>query len=236
MNGRTKGILSADDVIQLLGSDDSFSLIERMSAFSDPLKAAELYAQAVMDAYWKKKDLHASVILGRAGIQHALSAATNNAEKAAALRGKAKAMAYNVASFTWPGWDEPGINCPPAMVEIGLDCARTNIRLAKELNKGDLPMSRGLWMLAGHQLARGEFEEAAKNYAAARDHAMIAASVGDEALCAGFLALTHLLQQPSDAAEAEMAQAITRLETAGDDGKEFIRQIEVARRVFEKAK
>src|SRR4051812_41778941 len=108
MNDTAKEILSADDVIQLLGSSDSSFLIERMSAFADPMKAVELYAQAVMDAYWKKKDLQAAVTLGRAGIQHALGAAAwnNDPEKSAALRGKAKAMAYNVASFTWPGWDE----------------------------------------------------------------------------------------------------------------------------------
>jgi hypothetical protein len=123
------------------------------------------------------------------------------------------------------------------MVAIGLDAAKTNVRLAKELNKGDLPMSRGLWMLAGHRLARGEFEEAAQDYAAARDHAIVAASVGDEGLCSGFLALVRVLQQPSnEAAQGEMAQAIAKLETAGDDGKEFIRQIEAARRVFEKSK
>lgn len=226
-----------EELIGFVARGDSLLVMELLARTNDPLSVVDLYAQAVVDAYWKKKDLATCVILGRAGMQHAITAAAADAdpERAKTLRGKAKAISYNLASFTWPGWDEPGVECSPALVAIGFDAAATNLRLARDLNRGDLPMSRGGWMLAGHHLARGDFAAAAAHYSAARDYAVAAGSAADEGLCAGFAAMVRVLQDGNDpAAKQDLEQAIAKLATLGEDGREFIRQIETAQRVFQK--
>jgi hypothetical protein len=240
MNDAVPKNLSVDEVIAGFADDgDTFLMIERLATIPNPLATADLYGQALMDAYWKRKDLESAVAVGRAGFQHALTAAARlpaaDAEQAEQLRGKAKAISYNIASFTWPGWDEPGIVCTPALIAVGFDAANANLRLARDLKRGDLPLSRALWMLAGHHLARGGFGEAIGTYATAREHAVAAGSNGDIGLCTGFKALVRTLADSADAAaKEELEQAKAQLRTLGDDGAEFIRQIETAAKVFAK--
>ena len=127
------------DLIARVGNEDSYAAVELLCREGDGLGAAKTFSEAANHFYWKEKDLVSSVAMGRAGVQHALSAAAccdpGDLPLAFELRGQAKAMAYNIASFTWSGWDEPGIVIGPSDLATGLDAARTNLRLGTELKK-----------------------------------------------------------------------------------------------------
>jgi len=115
--------------------------VARLAGLSDPEAAAAGYRQAVRDAYWEAKDLGAVTSYASAGYAHCLSAAVAAEEEAAhRLRSEAKALMYDLASFTWPGWGEPGVEVLERDLRIGFDAAITNLRLARDLDKGDLPL------------------------------------------------------------------------------------------------
>jgi hypothetical protein len=219
-----------------LASDDTGLAIERVSAIPDAVAGVSLYADAVNEAYWKRKDLPLTVLLARCGIQHGLTSAAalpqTEAERRGALRSKAKAIAYNLASFTWPGWDEQGIVCDASSIAIGYDAAKLNVRLAKELNKGDLPLSRGLWMLAGHELCRKKFAVARGHYLEGTRHAHAAGSAPDEALGKAFAALVDVVESPLNAERHEALARLTKKLGEVEDGAAFVQQVETAGRVF----
>src|ERR1700733_6665763 len=94
----------------LLRSSDSFAALERIQRHGAPLEIAARYESLIPDLYWKAHDLPAIVTLGRAGICYCLGQsllADVSPQMATQFRSTAKSLAYNVGSFTWPGWEEP---------------------------------------------------------------------------------------------------------------------------------
>src|SRR5688500_17012208 len=132
------------EALRLAAEQDSFAAIAWLSAQPDPIAVAKAFSEAMLHLYWQEKNLPLAIAFGRAGAQFALAAAagweTSDPGKALELRGSAKTMAYNLASFTWPGWNEPGIVTTSSDVALGLDAAKANLRLAVELQKGELPL------------------------------------------------------------------------------------------------
>ena len=220
-------------ILRLLADGDSAAVIEELAARPDRVVAAKAVHQAMRDAYWKQKDLGTAIILGRIGVQYSLStAAAVDGELAGALRSAAKAICYDLASFTWPGWDEPGIAVGPSDLAIGLDAGKANLRLGVELNKGDLALSRACWMLAGHYLARPEYERARELYDRAAKYAVAVKAKADELLSLGFGFLTDLLRSPEVGEASRRIDEVKLLLKPLEDGEMFIGQIETAERVF----
>lgn len=240
MGKKGPAVIPLEELIARFRTGDSFSAVELLCREPDAVAAAKTFSEAANHFYWKDKDLVSSVMLGRAGVQHALTAATRRDladPRALELRGQAKAMAYNLASFTWPGWDEPGIVIGPCDLATGMDAAKTNLRLGTELNKGPLPMSRAHWMLAAHELAAGKHHDARRGFAKACECADAAGAQADRWLSVGFGILSELLGGPGCSDEAKrglkqrMEEAETHLRTL-EHGEMFIQQIQTAGRVF----
>jgi len=183
-------------VVESLRQTDSYAVICDLIAQREPLDAARSLADLAHHLYWKEKDLPRSIAIGKAGIQFALLAAdalsAKDSDLAIQLRSTAKGLAFNVASFTWPGWDEPGILITPAFIAAGLEAAFLNLRLANELKKGDLPLSRAYWMLGAHHLTSGQLSKAAEAFTTAAEFAAKAPNTAEELLCKGFHCLTRL--------------------------------------------
>jgi hypothetical protein len=114
---------------------------------------AERFHKALLDAYWKRKHLPAVVALGTAGIHYAVAQAAAIPGDAHELRSLAKAMSYDLGSFTWPGWDEPGIVPTLEQIARGLDAARLNLQLAVELGKPAERVRGAHWLLGAQLLA-----------------------------------------------------------------------------------
>jgi hypothetical protein len=225
-----------DEILQLCRERDRFAAIERIGSGADVLAAAKRFVEVMRHFYWKAKDLPAAVAFGQAGAHfglfHASRVEATDAALATQLRGVAKGLMFDLASFTWPGWDEPGIPITPADLAVGLDAARGNLRLAHELNKGDLPLSRAHWMLAGHQLCAKDYAAARGSYDQAARHAVAAGSKADELLCAGFARLVDLVQSGNTGQDAELQRIEEQLRPI-ESGPDFVQQIGTARRVFQ---
>ena len=133
---------------------------------------------------------------------------------------------------TWPGWDEPGINPRPEEVALGLDAARLNVRLALELDKGDLALSRAYWMLAAHLLTATAVAGAESNFRRAAMYGQRAGSAADMLLGEGFANLANLVLSPASstwrAALVESKRRLAELE----HGQAFVLQLDTAERLF----
>ncbi len=191
---------------------DAFAAVEYVCAQSDPTLAVASLLELMRHSYWKQKDLAAALVFGRAGHQHAMAMAAmlenEQPEKAMALRAVAKGFTYDIASFTWPGWDEKEIKINGLHIEEGLSAARANLRLAKQLKKGELPMSRAYWMLGAHELANGNNGLACEAFAAAAEHAKEAESPGEELLARSFECLVEVLASNGNKAASKCLMSL----------------------------
>ena len=227
------------EIRDLLRNDDSFAAVEHIQRQGAPLDIAARYGSLVMDLYWKVHDLPAVVTLGRAGILYCLGQALMPempAEMAGKLRSGAKAMAYNVSSFVWPGWEEPGIDPKGADLAFGADCARLNLRLAIELKKPPSALSKAHWLVGAHALCSRDFAAAASEFQRAQDvlPAADTAFAELEPCNLGYLAVARLCQAPTDTAASGAFEQITSKLAAdkSDDAQVYLTQLLAARRLF----
>lgn len=227
-----------DQSLSLLSQSDTFAVIEFLDQQDDSLLVASTYAELVKHLYWKEKDIPPMVALARAGIQYALAMGTAVSSTDIALtmrlRGEAKTIAYNLASFTWTGWDEPGVVLTGSDQCHGLEAAHLNLRLAFELDKGDMRISRGYWMKAAHLLAAGKLAAASLGFRKSLIYAVRAGSEPGRLIARGFVCLVACLQDPRDTqAEQELAE-VKREFKDHEHGRTYIDQLNTARRVFGK--
>jgi tetratricopeptide (TPR) repeat protein len=225
--------------IELMREEDNFSAIEYLNQHADHIEVMDTYMELVKFYYWEKKDLPITVMLSRAGIQEGLNIAAslevNMLEQSQEIRGRARALAYNLASFAWPGWDEPGIKVGDSDLAAGLDAAKVALRLVREIELDELRISRAKWMLAAYYLATREYEEAQKTFDEAAEFASVAESQADELLCQGFAHLTKLLANPEDiTSQAKLDDVKTQFAEI-DHGESFISQLDTAYQVFSQA-
>lgn len=226
-----------NDILSLCATKDRIAGIEHIARQPAEVNPARTFLEVMRHYYWKLKDLPAAIDFGQAGVHFALfnaiqSDATDPA-LAHQLRSTAKGLCYDLASFTWPGWDEPGITISGGDLAIGLDAGRANLRLAHELKKGDLALSRAFWMLAGHEICTGDLDAARQSYHNAARHAHAAGSRPDQLLCDGFVRLVELLDSKNTGDDPELNSILTQLKPL-ENGPDFVNQILTARRVFER--
>jgi len=216
--------------------ENTFAAIDYLAQQNDQKAVVQTYSNLVTKLYWENKDLPNVITFAIAGIQYATHAArraqTENPELAAEFLGAAKAISYNLASFTWSGWDEAGIVINPTDAKIGLEAAKTNLCLAKELSRGDLPLCRAYWMLGAQSLSNDLKEKAKEYFAESAEYANRAQEKAEELLAIGFCAVTALSETPNDeAALRKLGEVKTQLKEL-DNGSGFIGQLDTAVRVF----
>ena len=169
---------------------DALAASSYLNGQPQALEVAATYLDLVASLYNERKDLAGVILMARSGMQfcldRAVAAATARPDEARELLGSAKALAYNLASSAWPGWDEAGIDIGTSDLRIGLDAARTNLRLARELARGDLPLARAHWMLGAHQLASAAYQTAMASFDRASLHATAADELAEALLAEGF--------------------------------------------------
>jgi hypothetical protein len=222
--------------LEIVVKSDSFRAIEYISTLGEPEKVMGVFELVTRDLYWEKKDLTATMALGRAAVQYGLTASLQMAardQKAAyRVRSQAKSIAYDLASFSWPGWDEKGIGISPSDLILGQDAAKTNLRLAVSLRKGDLPMSRAFWVLGAHHLAAEKLPGARKAFVEGIKYATAAEDKGLELLLRGYVYLVDMLEQP-DNRQLQVEFDFIKTELArSQDGRSYSDQLKTAYRVF----
>lgn len=181
---------------------------------------------AARKAYWERKDLPAAltllreaIALGDAALHEPLSP-----PEAIALKSAVKQACYNLGSFAWPGWGEPGIDVDDHSRREGHAAALRNQALAIELEKPSLARSRAAWLVGAHELAAGDTSAAENAFGEARDLAIEAGQRAEALMCDGYRALAL-------GSEALWLQTLGQL-AAAEGGQNFVHQLEMARRVL----
>lgn len=203
-----------------------------LAAVADPSDAADAYGQAMKTAYWKHRDVALVAAIAYAGAGRLLAQAEDaeNADDAHEAKMAVRGLMYDLASFSWPGWDEPGVAISVEAQAGGLSAAQACVALTAELAMEDLAISRAHWMLAAQLLAASSAGEAARHFALACEAADRAGADAEVALATAFGALARLSAGEDDA-DGSLATAIDDL-GAAEGGDMFIEQVETARRVF----
>ncbi len=224
--------------LDIIVQSDSFRAIEYISALGEPEEVMGVFELVTRDLYWEKKDLTAAMAMGRAAIQYglvtSLQMADGDQKTAFTLRSQAKSIAYDLASFSWPGWDEAGIEISSSDLIFGQDAAKTNLRLAVSLRKGDLPMSRAFWVLGAHHLAVDKLPGARKAFVEGIKYATAAEAKEFELLLRGYVYLVDMLEEPGNRELLVEFDFVKRQLLRSQDGKFYSDQLETAYRVFTK--
>ena len=151
-----------------------------------------------------------------------------------ARQGDPKTLAYNLASNTWPGWNEPGIRPTPSDMDTGLEAARLNLRLAQELNRGAEPMFNAHWIIGALELARGHHADAIRSYEQARVISSEAPLRHYTLLAEGSIAIAKIAAKASvDDNERELRRVRSALTAGGvTDGKFYSDQLDTTYKFF----
>ncbi len=214
-----------DRALECFGSAGDEALDRFLDAIGDRQALIGLCADLLLHFYWVRQDLPRALKYGRRGV---------------ALHGKGddghavKGICYNMASFTWPGWDEPGIGIGPAELEVGLEAARMNLDLARDLGRGDLAEARALWMLACHHLARGDHAEALGRFDLSIEAYRKTDESNERLMCRGFRQITRILAG-DETARGELDAILEKLVASGE-GAAFAGQIETALNYFTRSR
>jgi len=224
--------MSSESGFDESAAEGAFATIAALAEIEDLGHVADAYRQTMRAAYWDDNDVHIVVAVAYAGVSRLLAEAARvevDDETEYALRSAAKGLTYDLASFTWVGWDEPGIEISPSERSAGLAAARTNLSMAYALDKGDHAISRAHWMLGAHLLTAGDLVNAAGAFEEAARHARIADEPADAALCDAFGALVDLAADP--ASTQRISDAMVALRSV-DGGSDLAPQVDTARAVI----
>ena len=224
-----------ETAIKTLTEQDANAAALYLREQKDVLAATEAFNQLVLHANRQMKDLSVTIFLAQAGIAFGSEQANqieDNETLAYEIRSRVKAMYYNLASFTWPGWDEEDFTITPEQCKLGLDAAYSNLHLAEELKKDALPHSRAHWVVGAQLLAAGEYQQAQTSFVQAAEYASQAKAQDEILLSQGFEQVARLLATPgqSDAQQA-LAEIKSQLQ-ALEYGDFFIKQLADSLRVF----
>ncbi len=145
-------------------------------------------------------------------------------------------MATNAASFTWIGWEEPGVSISGEQMRHGLDFARYSVRQLHELNPTDAQLAFTYWFLGAHLIAEGSYAEALSVLVDARQYNSSDGGNPDyETMLKGYIGLTRILLGDNDAGESEFASAVGALEyRESEDAAFYAKQLVGVRAFFEK--
>ncbi len=211
-------------VHQMLDAGDSFAVAEYLQWSGTPLVVAGRYGDACGDLYWKAKDIRGALTVGRSAIQYCLtkSREVENEGQAKRLRVIAQELSFDMASFSWPGWEEQGITIEAADLADGLDFARLDLRLVQEMKYPPTKHANAHWIVGAQLLAAGRHSEARTAFDASHANAKKAENATKEWMAAGYSALAeHLADREHSGAQERFNQALKQLESLGNDDATF---------------
>ncbi len=147
-------------------------------------------------------------------------------QELAHLRKEARGVAFNIAAFTWPGWDDTGPITPERQT-IGLSAARVALDLAKDAN--DVTFN-ALWINGAHLINAKKYTEAKDFFTDAVEHTE---SDSEKKMGNGWVALCDFLDDSTEEQETKLSELLDELRSSDEEnGDYFADQIEVAKDVF----
>lgn len=142
------------------------------------------------------------------------------------LRKFARGVAYNIAAFTWPGWDDMGPISSEDQ-ELGRSAARVALEFATQAE--DITFN-ALWINGVHELNVRNFENAIEFFEKAREKAD---ETSGKKMASGWVALTEFLHESTQKKQTRLDDAIAEIRQADEEnGDFFAQQIETALHVY----
>ncbi len=219
---------AAAQVASLIAAHDAAGVGRLLRGTDDPIDCLAALHESLRNAYWKNHDVAAVCVIAR-GVQPLTAELLRRQPLCIDILAAAKPVLYDVGSFLWPGWDEPGIALTPDHLALGRACAALNLEVAKALRRDRIAMARAWWLVGAFHLAtfdctaaRIAFEEAAR------------LSRGSEAMLQrGYISLCHLLAgaEADPAVESTWHTILAALATM-PEGPAFVAQLETAHRAL----
>jgi tetratricopeptide (TPR) repeat protein len=208
--------------------------IEFLEAQADKRLVLEVCEALMPHYYWQEKNLELSLLFGRTGVKlgNDLAAASEDTAESDQLRTHVKIITYNIASFSWTGWDEPGVQITPEQEAQGFAAARSNLQLAIDLEKLALPISRAWWLLGAHLLTAGEYQESADAFKQAAGLAAQADKRDEQLLSQAFRQLAIIQYLPESGKDEQRLYGYLDKLSELPDGDVFTNQVETARQVL----
>lgn len=224
--------------LEVAAQEDLFKACEAIESNADAMTVAQVYADAAQRAYREQKSVATMSALAIAGVNYCRRAAAAAERRGDAttrnLKEKAKAIAYNMAANSWPGWGDAGITINRTDLANALHAAAASLRLVEELGLGGNQIGNAHWLIGALHLAAGAHDAAVAAFEKSR--AGFAAAGAEEAvlLAEGFRALARKAQPDTRAAGAEeTAGVLAALQRkATDDAAVYAGQIETAERIL----
>ena len=140
---------------------------------------------------------------------------------------------YDLASFTWPGWGESGVEVLERDLRIGLEAAITNLRLARRTRQGRPSRRREHCGWSADTCWRQTATTRPESASARVRHSPRPPSESAEArLGEAFAALSAVLDGDRGRRAALRRSTIARL-AAEEEGAALVEQVATARDVFE---
>ncbi len=171
----------------------------------------------------QKKDIEIYTLGARAVIQLALSLAELAEEEAARYKNIALFTSYNLSARCWPAWDEDSFGLDHKFLDLGLEFAEFNIKLAQELAVGPERRKNGWWIMAAHLACRRKYAEARDAYQRSEVFAAEAGDADAEMMCQGWCLLMDQLLGDSGAEQA-LSALKEKLASRGEDGEFYALQ------------
>ena len=225
------------EVQEAFRSGDRFAIPALVADAAGDAETVARYMDIERALYWEGRDLPAAVFVAEQAIAYCLTraalASSESPALAAQLTAAAGRIAYNLASSTWPGWDEADIEITSQQRELGWASARLALSVSEDLDAGPAALANGNWMVGAHQLAAGEFPDAVRSFERA---ALLARGVEDrgmELTSAGFAALAEIADdRSSDDALERLDDIRQQIERDVSDPVFWTGQLDTAARVF----
>lgn len=148
-------------------------------------------------------------------------------DRAKEIRRFARGVAFNIASFTWPGWGDSPLPISEERQKLGLAAAERTVELAEKIEE---PTTNAYWILGAHLINAQRFDEAIKSF---ENSEALANNEVSRAMNSAWQQLARTMATPNEQEEAKLASAIALLRDFDDeDANFFADQLVTAQNIF----
>lgn len=222
--------MKIDIALDTMKNDDYYKAVEYLSRQSNPLEILDAFKEIVKRLYWESKDMAGVIIFSGAAIQFgqmSIQSASVKEDVIRQMKEKSAEIAYNLASFTWPGWNEEGFEISITEQNIGMEAAKTNLRLIEGMDGDNLQLARAYWLTGAHKLTLNDADEAIYFFERSLKYADWADNTEETLLAQGYMIFAQMLQSDEvGTKDLELLEQLKKKMVELPDGDAYVQQIE----------